>query len=62
VNSAQLRLSKVKRLKEKAENVDEYVHSYAFALTDHDAAHQEHFRQQALGWCRRLLKELESSA
>jgi len=47
------------RLRPIAANVDEYVRSYVFALTDHDAVHQEHFQQQALAWTKTLLAELE---
>lgn len=53
------RRAKAKRLDELSENVGEYVSSFAFALTDHDKFHQEHFRAQAIGWCKRLLAELE---
>lgn len=49
---------KAARVVATAANAEEYARSFAFALTDHDGAHQEHFRAQAIAWAEALLKEL----
>lgn len=44
---------------ENIENLREYVSSFTFALAEHDAAHQEHFRRQALAWANNLRRSLQ---